>query len=256
MRPSLLASLLNVVSKNLARGYKNLNFFEIGKGYLGNSANEQPNLITGIRFGKTTDKNIYHDDRIQDIFDVKRDLIDVLEILGFSEEAVQTTRDAPDYYHPQRSGTIRLGKTVLASFGELHPTKMKAFGISDKVNVFELYLDNLPQKRAKNSTAKKVFDVSNLQPVTRDFSFILDKDIDANKLIKITKGVNKDLITQVNIFDIYEGENIGENKKSIAFNVVMQPRVTTMTSEEIDSISELIINKVKNELNGVLRDKI
>jgi len=254
MRPSLIPNLLSAIVKNNARGYKNLNLFEIGKIYLGSNPEEQENVIAGMRFGKTADKNIYHDERKNDIFDVKKDLMDVLEIFGFDEDSVQISRDAPDYYHPQRSGSVRLGKNVLGCFGEVHPVKTKAFDIKDKVNVFELYLENLPVRRVKSGTARSVFDVSDLQAVTRDFSFILDKDIDADKLRKLARGVNKELIESVNLFDVYEGENIGADKKSVAFNIVIQPKIKTMTSEEIDAISDAVVGKIVGELGGVLRD--
>jgi phenylalanyl-tRNA synthetase beta chain len=254
MRPSLIPNLLSAVAKNNARGYKNLNLFEIGKVYLGSGADDQPNIIAGMRYGKTADKNIYHDERKYDIFDAKKDLMDVLEIFGFDEDSVQISRDAPDYYHPQRSGSVCLGKDVLGCFGEVHPVKAKAFDIKDKVNVFELYLDNLPKRRVKSGTAKSVFDVSDLQMVTRDFAFIFDKDVDANKLRRLAKGVNKELIESVNLFDVYEGENIGVGKKSIAFNIVIQPKIKTMTSEEIDVISDAVVGKIVGELGGVLRD--
>ena len=122
MRPSLIPNLLTAIVKNNFRGCKNLNLFEIGKIYLGGKPEEQSNIVAGIRFGKTSDKNVYHDERCYDIFDAKKDLIDALEIFGFSEDSVQITRDAPDYYHPQRSGSIRLGKNVLGCFGEIHPS--------------------------------------------------------------------------------------------------------------------------------------
>jgi phenylalanyl-tRNA synthetase beta chain len=254
MRPSLIPNLLSAVVKNSARGYKNLNLFEIGKIYLGSNPEDQENIIAGMRFGKTVGKNIYHDERKYDIFDVKKDLMDVLEVFGFDEDSVQISRDAPDYYHPQRSGSVCLGKNVLGCFGEIHPVKVMAFDIKDKVNIFELYVDNLPQRRVKIGTARRAFDVSDLQAVTRDFSFILDKDVDADKLKKLAKGVNKELIESVNLFDVYEGESVGDGKKSVAFNIVIQPKIKTMTSDEIDAISNAVIGKIVGELGGVLRD--
>ena len=122
------------------------------------------------------------------------------------------------------------------------------------MNAFELYFDNLPKRRSKSGATRAAFNVSDFQAVTRDFSFILDKDVDAGELKKAVKGVNKDLIESVNLFDIYEGENIGADKKSIAFNIVIQPKIRTMTGEEIDAISDKVIAKVVGSLGGVLRD--
>ncbi|MFC1659136.1 phenylalanine--tRNA ligase subunit beta [Pseudomonadota bacterium] len=254
MRPSLIPNLLGAIEKNANRGFKNLCFFELGSIYLDSKPEEQKQVLSGVRCGKTSDKNIYNDSREFDVFDVKKDLLDCLEILGFSNDKFQITNDTPDYYHPNRSGAVMLGKNILGCFGEIHPLKSRIYDINERVTAFEIYFDNLSRKKLKKKTTKEVFKVLDLQPVSRDFSFILNKNINISELTKLIRSIKKEIITNINIFDIYEGKNVDEDKKSVAFNVVIQPQTKTMTGEEIDAISNEIITAIEGTLGGILRD--
>lgn len=145
-----------------------------------------------------------------------------------------------------------MGKNIIGYFGEIHPIINKKLDVKGRINAFELFIDVLPKKKAKDK--KKAFIKSDFQLVNRDFAFILDKKTKVADLTKLVKSTNQELITSVNIFDIYEGENIANDKKSIAFNVEITPKLQTLTSEEIEEISSKIINIVSEKLKGVLRD--
>ena len=153
---------------------------------------------------------------------------------------LQVHRTAPDYYHPGRSGALCLGKEVLAYFGELHPAVLKAMDVKEHIVACEVFLNRVPTKVLKTKNHKKL-ELSQFQPVRRDFAFIMQSDVNADKLIRAVKGVDKKLITDVKVFDVYEGANM-EGKKSIALEVVFEPMEKTLTDAELETLSTCIIN--------------
>jgi len=256
MRPSLIPNLLTILQRNKDRGSENLCLFEKGRVFIGQKPEDQKRVLAGVRSGKNSNKDIHNSSREYDVFDIKKDLLSCLEIFGIASEALEITREAPDYYHPQKSGAIKLGKHYLACFGEIHPAKIKVFNLKNRVNAFELFLDEIPSKEnPKQITAKKKFEVSGFQAVERDFAFILDKQTLIGKVLKAVKNTNKELIQDINLFDIYEGDNIDKNKKSIAFRVILQPKDKTLLGQDIELISNKIIQKITEKFNGVLRDQ-
>ncbi len=252
MRPTLIAGLLQNVAKNQARGFSDLSLIEVGRIFLGAKPEQQKNAVAALRIGKNKQQNHYKDERNFDVFDVKKDLFDGLEILGFSAGAFQLTDEAPNYYHPHRSKAVKLGKNIVGYFGELHPLITKKFDVKNRANVFELFIEELPINLNKKS-AKKAFAVSDLLPVNRDFAFVLEATTPVGDLLKTVGNVDKNLIAEINLFDIYHDQKLGENKKSIAFSIQIQPVEKTLTSEEIEAISRKVIQAVEQKFGGVLR---
>jgi len=255
MRPSIIPNLMTIAKYNQDRSIDSVSIFEKGKIFINQTPNGQKKVIAGIRTGLTCKKDIFGDSRPFDIFDVKRDLFDILKIFGISGDSLTITNDVPDYYHPARSGAVKMGNTFLGVFGEIHPLKSNKIGLKHRVNAFELYIDNLPKMKGQKMTQKKKFVLNDLQPIYRDFAFIVDCNLEVGKIIETIKKVNKELIKEVHIFDIYQGKNIDESKKSIAFSVKIQPLNKTLNSEEIDAISNKIIGEITNKFDGILRDK-
>ncbi|MDA0902047.1 MAG: phenylalanine--tRNA ligase subunit beta [Proteobacteria bacterium] len=254
MRPSLLLGLLSFAKKNQARDFNNLAAFEIGRTFAGVDPTQQKDVICAIRIGKNKEKSIYKDDRAFDCFDVKKDLFDCLGNFGIVAKSVQISDCDASHYHPYRSANVKLGKNIIARFGELHPILNKKLDVSGRINAFELFVDELPNKNSKKPASKKPFTISDFQAVNRDFAFIFNKEVKIGELIRLVEGCEKELINKVNIFDIYEGERIGEGKKSVAFNIKIQPKLQTLSGEEIEQISDKIIKEVSQKLGGVLRD--
>jgi phenylalanyl-tRNA synthetase beta chain len=120
------------------------------------------------------------------------------------------------------------------------------------VNFLELFYDNLPQK---NLDKRSSLFLSELQSVSRDFAFFIDDFISAEELIKAIKSLKIDVLSEVNIFDVYKDTKLDNNKKSIAFNIKLQPKTQTLIEAEIDNISNQIIRVIKEKLKGELRDK-
>lgn len=255
MRPSIIPNLMTIAKYNQDRTIENISIFECGKIFINQTPEGQKETIAGIRIGSICQKDVLGTSRKFDIYDVKKDLFDVLKLFNINADNLIITNDVPDYYHPFRSGAVKMGNVILGIFGEIHPLKTNKIGLKGKVNAFEVYLNNLPKLKVQKTTQKKRFILNDLQPLYRDFAFIIDRELEIGKIINIVKKSNKDLIKEVHIFDIYEGENIDKNKKSIAFSVKIQPLNKTLTTEEIDQISNKIIKEITEKYDAVLRDK-
>lgn len=254
MRPSIVPNLMTIAKYNQDRAIEDICIFEQGKVFINQTPQGQKEMVAGVRIGKTAKKDVFNSSRNYDIYDVKKDLYDVLKLFNINADNLIITHDIPDYYHPYRSGAVKMGNVILGVFGEIHPLKCNKIGLKDKVNAFEIYLDNLPKMKIQKTTQKKKFILNDLQPIHRDFAFIVDDELEIGKIVNSVKKVNKELIKDVHVFDIYEGDNISVDKKSVAFSVTIQPLNKTLTTEEIDKISDKIISSITNEYKGILRD--
>jgi phenylalanyl-tRNA synthetase beta chain len=166
---------------------------------------------------------------------------------------LQVSRDAPAWYHPGRSGAMRLGPNVLAWFGELHPRVLKAMDVKGPAAGFEIFIHKAPQPRAKGGKTRSLLRPSPFQPLGRDFAFVVDADVTADSLIRAAKGADKALIADVRLFDIYEGEGVGEGRKSLAIAVTLQPTERTLTDEDIEKVSAAVVAAVTKQTGGTLR---
>ena len=251
MRPSLVPNLLTAISKNAARAMPDCQIFEVGPEFFGTKPFEQKMVACAVRSGKTGPRHWAEQPRTVDVFDAKQDALTALAAVDAPIQSLQVFRNAPSYYHPGRSGALCLGKTVLAYFGEIHPSILKTFGIKENVVACEVYLDNLPA--VKNKAKNKALHVSSLMPLSRDFAFVMDKDTDAAKLLNAIKGVDKELISDVRLFDVYEGDKCPTGKKSVALEVIIQPKEKTLTDDEIDSLSRRIVGIAAKTAGAELR---
>ena len=253
MRPSVLPNLLTAVKNNMARGYANLALFEVGPEFTGRHPTEQHTVATGIRAGQTAKKDWSASGRAYDVFDVKADALAVIAAAKGPYENPQITADAPSYYHPGRSGTIRLGKNVLAYFGEIHPSILKAMDIKTRVMAFEVNINNIPLPRQAHGKARKKLELSAFQPIDKDLAFVVNKDVSAAAIIAAAKNADREHITDVRIFDIYEGENLPQGKKSVAISLTFQPIEQTFTDKDIENLMNKAIVEVGKKTGGELR---
>jgi len=253
MRPSILPNLIGAAAKNEARGLDDAALFELGPQYRDRSQTGQDQVAAGIRAGSTAPRHWSHDARPVDAMDAKADALGALDAASAPLANLQTSRDAPAWYHPGRSGVLRLGNQVLAAFGEIHPKVLRALDAKAPMVGFEVFLDRLPPPKNKGGKARKLLKPSPFQPVTRDFAFVVDEAVEADKLVRAARGADKALIAGVDIFDIYEGTGIGEGKKSLALAVTLQPVEKTLTDAEIDAVSAKIVAAIEKAAGGVLR---
>jgi phenylalanyl-tRNA synthetase beta chain len=252
MRPSILPNLIEAAGKNTDRGLPDAALFEVGGVYKSPEHDGQLAVAAGLRSGNTVRRHWSHPARPADALDAKGDALAVLETCGVNTGSLQITLDAPEWYHPGRSGALRLGPAVLAYFGEIHPGVLTALKRDGEVAAgFEVFLQNVPAPK-KKGTAKPLLKPSPFQPVLRDFAFIVDQSVEAEKLVRAIKGTDKALITEVDIFDIYAGKGVEPGKKSVALAVTLQPVEKTLTDEEINALSAKIVEAVK-KIGGQLR---
>jgi len=189
-----------------------------------------------------------------DAFDVKGDALAVLTAAGAPPQAMQVVPGGPAWFHPGRSGTIQIGpQNVLGYFGELHPRALEALDADGPLVAFEVILDRIPEPKAKATRAKPVLELSQFQPVERDFAFVVDRSVKAADILRATQSVDRKLIANVSVFDVYEGKGIDPGKKSVAIAVTLQPRDKTMTDPEIEAVAAKIVAEVGKRTGGVLR---
>ncbi len=258
MRPSLLPGLLLAAGKNINRGFADGAIFEVGQVFLDDSEEGQKNFASAIRYGNAglngATRHWLNNPKKVSAYDIKADLAAMFDVLGQDIEKAQIIAEPAIWAHPGRSGRIQLGpKNILAHFGEVHPSILAKMGLEEPIVAFEANLDALPKPRNKATKTKPHLTLSDLMPLSRDFAFIVDEEVTGATIIKAAKNANKSLITGVNIFDIYQGENIEKGKKSIAIEVIIQPKDKTLNDEEIEEISNAIIASVTKATGGILR---
>jgi phenylalanyl-tRNA synthetase beta chain len=259
MRPSLLPGLMVAVQRNRDRGYADVGLFEVGQAYRGDTPEDQIMVAAGVRAGNIrmagSGRHWAAAAASADVFDAKADAAAVLMALGLDPAKAQVTRDAPGWYHPGRSGVLRLGpKVELAHFGEVHPETLKALKVDAPLAVFEVFLSAIPAQRRKPTRAKAPLGELDLQPVRRDFAFLVRRDVAAADIIKAAQGAEKKLIAGVSVFDVFEGGKLAEEgRKSIAIEVVLQPVERTLTDTEIEAVSVRIVEAVKKATGGEIR---
>ena len=254
MRPSLLPNLIAAVGRNAARGIDNSALFEVGPQFAGENPEDQSICASGVRAGQTGPRDWSEAPRDADVFDAKADVLDLLAKLGGPAGSAQLVAEAPAWYHPGRSGTYQLGpKSILAHFGELHPRILKEMDVDGRLLGFEIYMDAIPLPKVGKGAARPRLDLSSYQAVERDFAFVVEDSVSADAVVKAAQTADKNLITDVRVFDLFAGEAIDEGQKSLAITVVLQPTEATLTDAEIEAITDKVVANVAKHTKGVLR---
>ncbi len=257
LRNSIFPNLMFYLKKNLDRGFKDVSLFEIGPIFKGKQPGQQLTVIGAIKSGKISRLNWNEKNRLVDVFDAKKDVIQTLMEAGYDKKDFFIRDKSPSYYHPGKSGSIYLDKDDIdpvAYFGEIHPNIIKKLDIKTEALVnFEIYLDHLRDNKIKLKDKKSNFEYSDYQKSERDFAFVVDKNIRVQDLIEIIASIDKNLIKSVKVFDVYEGDNIPSNKKSIALNVTIQSSEKTLDESDLEKISSLIISTVENKSGAKIR---
>ena len=238
LRNSLYPNLIYFLKKNIDRGFDNQLLFEIGPAFIGNKPGEQKTVICGVR-----------KENKLDIYEIKADVIQTLVEMGINKNEFSVDTKTPSYYHPGKSGSIttKKDKKILGYFGEIHPK------IIDKTYGFEIFLENLVKYKNQNKKNKQTINFSDYQKSDRDFAFVVQKDFKAQDLIDIISDIDTSLIKNVKIFDVYEGENIPSDKKSIALKVAIQSDFKTLNENDLNEISQKIISNVEEKTSAKLR---
>ena len=251
LRNSIFSNLIMYLNKNLDRGFKDLSIFEIGPIFTGSNPGQQNTVVCGLSAGKKSRLSWIDKERNVDIFDAKRDVIQTLVEAGYSPDKFFIDNVTPSYYHPGKSGRLFLNKEkdlVAAYFGEIHPSILKKIDMKTESLVgFEIFLDNLKLPKKKLNDQKKKYIVSDYQKSERDFAFMIDKNLSSQDLVNVISNIDQNLISNVKIFDVYEGDNIPQNQKSIAINVTIQSSKKTLNDSDLEKINRLIIETVEDQ---------
>ena len=257
LRNSIFSNLIMYLNKNLDRGFKDLSIFEIGPIFTGSNPGEQNTVLCGLSSGKKSRLSWIDQERILDVFDVKKDVVQTLVEAGYNSEKFYIDNEVPNYYHPGKSGRLFLNDQedkVAAFFGEIHPNILKKIDIkTESLLGFEIFVDNLKLPKKTLNNQKKKFIFSDYQKSERDFAFVIDKNLSSQDLIKTISSINKNLISNIRIFDVYEGDNIPRDKKSIAINVTIQSNEKTLNDIDLENINKLIIKTVENKTGAKIR---
>lgn len=256
MRPSLIPGLLAAAKRNADRGAAGSRLFEIGRRYFredSGASDEKPTLGAVLAGEKTARGWSEGKARGFDAYDAKAEALALLEAAGAPVANLQVMGEAGPQFHPGQSATLRLGpKTVLARFGALHPATLKAFDVDGPVVAVELFLDAIPPKK-NAGFARPAYAPPALQPVTRDFAFLVPEELAAGDLVRAVRGADKAAIVGAEVFDVFAGQGVPEGKKSIAVEVTLQPGEKSFTDAEIKAVSDKIVAaaaKLGAELRG------
>jgi phenylalanyl-tRNA synthetase beta chain len=256
MRPSALPNLVEAARRNADRGFPDVALFEVGPLYRDDRPEGQITVAAGLRAGRIGPRDWRATQRDPDVFDAKADALSALCTAGAPADNVQTAAEPPPWYHPGRAGVLRLGPNVLGHFGELHPDVLEAFDVKGPVAAFEVFLDAAPLPRAAKGSPTRdraPLRLSVFQPVERDFAFIVDRGLPAETLLRAARGADRKLVSDIRLFDVYEGQGLPEGKKSLAIAVTLQPQQATLTESEIDSFSRRLVTAVEKATGGTLR---
>jgi len=251
MRPSVLPNLLDAARRNADRGFPDVALFEVGPLYRDDTPEGQVNVAAGLRAGRLGPRDWHARPGEADLFAAKEDGLAALAAAGAPVESLQVSGEPPAWFHPGRSGVLRLGPTVLAYFGELHPELLAASDVKGPVAAFEAFVEAAPLPRGVR--ARPPLRLSVFQPVERDFAFVVDGDVPAETLLRAARGVDRKLVADIGLFDVYEGKGLPDGKKSLAIAVTLQPQDATLTDAEIETFSNRLVFAVEKATGGTLR---
>jgi phenylalanyl-tRNA synthetase beta chain len=239
MRPSLLPGLLSAVQRNLDRGASSIRLFEIGRRYLEDG--EHPTLVCVLAGDKERRGWASGKATTFDAYDAKAICLELLEAAGAPVSNLMVMGEAGDAYHPGQSATLRLGpKNVIAGFGMIHPSMLKAYDIDVPVAAMGIHLDAIPAKK-NASFARSSFAPPALQAVTRDFAFLVPTELAASDLVRAVKGADKINIVDARVFDVFAGQGVPEGKKSVAVEVTLQPTEKSYKDADLKAISDAVV---------------
>jgi len=245
-----VATLAVAAQANAARGFPDCGLFEIGPAFASADRDGQQAVAAGLRAGATP-RGWAAPSREVDAFDARADVLSVLAALGVPMESLSTTADAPEFYHPGRSGVVRQGpKLVLAYFGALHPSVLTALDFDMPVCAFEIMLDAVadPKRRRRAPPALPAF-----QPVRRDFAFVVKTSVGAETVLRAARSGSRSLVEDVRLFDVFVGGGLADDEKSLGIEVVLQPRERTLTDQEIEAACASIVAAVTKATGSRLR---
>jgi len=249
MRPTVLANLIQAATRNAARGYPDVALFEVGPVF---AEAGQSTVATGIRTGQVRGRHWTGKAKAVDPFDAKADALALLASLGVDAGKLTIDTNPPDWFHPGQAGMLKLGPTILATFGTIHPDIFDAIGFDGPCVGFTVELGAVPMARRKGTERPQLV-LSPFQPLKRDFAFIVAETVTADKLLRAVRGADKAMIVDARLFDVYTGQGIAPGMKSLAVEVTLQPAERTLTDAEIEAVAARIVAAATKDTGATLR---
>jgi phenylalanyl-tRNA synthetase beta chain len=258
MRPSLLPGLIAAAKRNVDRGFGDVALFEVGQVFTGTEPADQKIAAAGLRRGRArlgaSGRHWADGDARLDLFDAKADALALLGALGAPLGGLQIVAGGPPWFHPGRCGALQFKpKNVVGHFGELHPRILNELGLVGPLVAFELGLDDIPLPKSKPTKTKPKLELSEFMPVERDFAFVVDRGVKAADIVNAVQAADRTLVADVNVFDVYEGAGIPQDKKSVAIAVTLQPRDRTLMETDIAVVTDKIVKEVAEKTGATLR---
>jgi phenylalanyl-tRNA synthetase beta chain len=258
MRPSLIPGLVKAAQRNADRGFPDNALFEVGQVFRGDAPEDQKLAAAAVRRALArphgAGRHWASAGGSVDAFDAKADVMALLEALGVPTGGLQVVRGGPAWFHPGRSATLQFGpKGIVGAFGELHPRALEALDAKGPLVAFEILLDALPPQKARPTRMKPKLALSDFQPVSRDFAFVVARTVAAADILRAVQAADRALITDATVFDIYEGAGIPDDHKSVAVAVTLQPTEKTLTDAEIEAVAGRIVAEVAKKTGATLR---
>ena len=245
LRYSMIPSLMKIWEYNRKRNIKDISIFEIGKGFYKKDTYGEDSKLCALMYGNYY-LGINHTKKV-DFYIIKGIVEEILDYLGYENRYSFITKDLPKELHPGVSASISVNNDIVGIIGKVHPSVTK-----EDVYVLEINLDKLLAKRVGKMKYKEI---SKFPGVTKDLAFIVSKDVTAGEIISTIKKAGGKLLKDITVFDVYTGEKVGENQKSIAFSLTFLDINKTLSDEEVMTIFNAIIEKVENTHKAQLRDK-
>lgn len=252
MRPSVLGNLAQAAQRARNRGERTVRLFEAGPIYLGDGPNDQRSVIAALVL-PYAERHWQAGTVSYDAYGAKADLLAVLAALGQPPERFQIAAPTQPHWHPGQAASLKLGpKMTVANFGALHPGILKALDVDGPAYAFELNLNALPVMKVKATKTKPVLARAELTPVRRDLAFLVDRSVAAGDIVRHAQSAEKQLISSVSVFDVYQGQGVADGQKSVAIEVTLQPS-ETLKDEQIQSVMERVVAAVAKGTGAVLR---
>lgn len=248
LRKSLIPSLLNVWEYNTSRNQKNVAIYESGNIYYKEQDEyvERP-MISGLLYGIGTN-NLWQQEKIVvNFYYVKGIIENIMKYLGLNNRYSFDTKNLPKEFHPGRSCALLIDREVVGYFGQVHPTECKK-----EVYVFELDVLKIMSHKVRMMKYKEI---SKYPAIHKDLAFIVDQKVTSKEIMDVLKHIGGRMVTYIDVFDVYTGENVGENEKSIAYSITFEDATRTLTDEEVMIVFNKMIAEVESKLNAKVRDK-
>lgn len=251
MRQSIIHSLIEVISYNNARNIEDLLLFEIGKRYsMENNNSIETLILSGACTGNLFETKWQNKKEKVDFFFVKGVLETVFEKLSVLDRiSYKQNTNCGDEFHPMRTANILLDNKVIGIIGQIHPKTQTQYDLKDTF-VFELNLESLLDIETDEI---KFTTISRYPNVIRDIAIVLDENITSNSIVKVIKDNGKKILKSVEVFDVYQGENVESNKKSVALSLVFENKEKTLTDEEVNDAYDRIVKSLEQEFSAYLR---